>query len=171
MKSSSSLRWLGWSVLLSGVSMILSISLTILAISEGWMTLGPHSHSAAVESFDALTTGFLLPLPFAFHWMYRSYAPRLSRFSTWLGFLTMAGVTILHILFVFEVLWFSDVGWVYIIFGAGFSAWLLCIAYLAYKSGKPPRGPLLNIVGASIVGFPVWIFWLGYLLASEKMRE
>ena len=171
MKPPSSLRWVGWSVLASAISMIASVVFSMIALSMGWITLGTHSHSVLVETFDVLTTGFLLPLPIAFHWIYRSNAPHLSLFSMLLGTITLLAGTVLHILFVFEVLWFSDWAWVYLYGGAGFSLWLIGVASLAYKNGKPRRGTLLNLIGASVVGFPVWAFWLGYLLASGKLTD
>lgn len=171
MNASSSLRWVGWSVILSGVSMILSIVLTIIGYSQGSLTAGTHTHSVIVETFDTLTTAFLVPVPLAFYSLYRAYGPRLSLFSLWLGTLTMVGATILHVLFVFEILWFSDVAWTYLYLGLGFSGWLICAAVLAHKSGKPSHGTLLNVLGAAIVGLPVWMFGLGYLLASGKLTD
>jgi hypothetical protein len=88
--------------------MILSIAFNIIAVSNGSITPGARSHSVLVETFDVLTTGFLIPLPFAFCFVYRVYAPRLSLLSLLLGAIALVGLTILHILFVFEVLWFID---------------------------------------------------------------
>src|SRR5262245_45650258 len=101
MKTSSLLRWVGWSVLASAVSMILSITFNILAVSNGSITPGTRTHSVLVETFDVLTTGFLIPVPFAFYFIYRAYSPRISLFSMLLGAVALIGVTILHILFVF----------------------------------------------------------------------
>jgi hypothetical protein len=171
MNTSSSLRWVGWLLVLSGISMILSFAINILNVSQGWVSIGTHTHSVVAETFDVLTTGFLVPVPFAFYRLYRAKAPRLSLFSLWLGSLTLVGVTILHILFVFEILWFADVGWTYLIFGAGFIVWLICAAFLAHKSGKPVGGALVNGLGASVVGFPIWTFWLGYLFASGRLAD
>ena len=171
MKTSSSLRWVGWSVLASAVSMILSITFNIIAISNGSITPGTRSHSVLVETFDVLSTGFLIPLPFAFYLIYRAYASRLSLLSMLLGAIALIGLTIMHILFVFEVMWFIDSLAYYAYGGIGISLWLIIVAYLAYKSGKPAYGTLLNVIGATLVGFPVWTFWLGYLLASDKLTD
>lgn len=108
MKTSSSFRWIGWAVLASAISMIASIVFNVIAVSNGSITPGTRSHSVLVETFDVLTTGFLIPLPFAFYLIYRAYAPRLSLLSMLLGASMLIGVTILHILFVFEVVWFID---------------------------------------------------------------
>ena len=171
MKGFSSLRWVGWSVLASAISMILSIVFNIMAVSNGSITPGTRSHSILVETFDVLTTGFLLPVPFAFYLIYRAYAPRLSLFSMLLGTIPIIGVTILHILFVFEVVWFIDSLGYYLYVVIGLSSWLIIVAYLAYKSRRPSHGTLLNLLGASIVGFPLWMFWLGYLLSSGKLTD
>src|SRR5262245_42495360 len=100
MNTSSSLRWVGWSVLASAVAMVLSIIFNIIAVSNGSITPGMRTHSVLVETFDVLTTGFLLPVPLAFYLIYRNYAPRLSLLSMLLGMITLIGVTILHITFV-----------------------------------------------------------------------
>src|SRR5262249_43309219 len=134
MKTSSSLRWVGWFVLASGISMIASVLFNIIAVSNGSITPGTHSHSVLVETFDVLTTGFLLPLPFTFYLTYRSYAPSLSLVSMLRGAITLIVVTILHILFVFEILWSIDSLTYYAYIGIGFILWLIITAYLAFKS-------------------------------------
>ena len=171
MKTTSSLRWVGWSVLASVVCVTLSIVFNLIAVSNGSIAPGTRTHSVLVETFDVLTTGFLIPVPFAFYLIYRSHAPRLSFFSMLLGTSMLIGVTILHILFVFEVVWFIDSLGYYAIIAIGLSLWLIIIAYLAYRSHKPAHGALLNLLGASMVGFPVWEIWLGYLLASGKLTD
>jgi hypothetical protein len=171
MNTSSSLRWVGWAVLASAVSMILSIVFNIIAVSNGTLIPGARSHSVLVETFDVLSTGFLIPVPFAFYWIYRAYAPRLILFSTLLGAIALIGVTIMHILFVFEVMWFID-SLAYYAYGCvALSLWLIITAYLVNKSHKPYGGVLFNLLGASIVGFPIWMIWLGYVLASGKLTE
>lgn len=173
MKTSTSLRWIGWSVLFSATAMILSVTINILAYMNGSITYGTHTHSVIVETFDVLTTGFLLPLPFAFYRIYRMHAPRLSYLSTLVGSITFVAVTIVHVLFVFEVLWFSDPisKYLYAGIGVGYVVWLIMIATLAHRSRKPAYGPLINIIGATIVGFPIWAFWTGYLLAAGKLTD
>ena len=171
MKTSASLRWVGWLVIASGISMIASVVFNIMAVSNGSITPGTHSHSVLVETFDVLTTGFLIPLPFAFHMIYRTYAPHLSLVSMLIGVITLISVTILHILFVFEVLWFIDSLMYYAYICIGLILWLMITAYLAYKGRKPAYGTLLNLLGASLVAFPVWVFWLGYILAAGKLTD
>jgi hypothetical protein len=171
MKTSSLLRWVGWCALASVVWMILSIMFNIIGISNGTLTPGARSHSVLVETFDVLTTGFLIPVPFVFYLIYRPYAPRLSLVSMLLGTITLIGVTVLHILFVFEVLWFIDSLAYYLYICIGLCLWLLIVAYLAYKSRKPAHGTLLHLLGASLLGFPVWEIWLGYVLVSGKLTD
>jgi len=78
-----------------------------------------------------------------------------------------------NVLFVFEVLWFSDPvsQYLYAVVGVGLFLWLLMIAILANGSKKPAHGSLLNILGASIVGIPIWIFSMGYLLISGRLTD
>ncbi len=173
MKTTTYLHWVGWSVLLSAISMILSVTINIFAYMNGSITYGTHTHSVIVETFDVLTTGFLLPLPFGFYMIYRKYGPRLSYRSTLVGTITFLAVTILHMLFVFEVLWFSDPisKYLYGVVGIGFISWLIMTAALAHRSRKPAHGTLINIIGATIVGFPIWAFSTGYLLVAGKLTD
>ena len=173
MKTTRYLRWVGWSVILSGISMILSVLFLSLAYSAGSITPGTHTHSVLVETLDVLTTGFLLPLPFGFYLIYRTYATRLGFLSALVGTITLLTVTVLHVLFVFEVLWFSDPISQYLYAGtaAGLIFWLLMIAYLANRSRRPSHGTLLNVLGATIVGFPIWVFSMGYLLISGRLTD
>ena len=171
MKTSSSLRWVGWSVLASVVCMILSIVFNMIAVANGSITPGTRTHSVLVETFDVLTTGFLIPVPFAFYLIYRQYAPRLSLLSMILGTITLFGVTVLHILFVFEVIWFVDALAYYLYVCIGLSLWLIIVAYMTYKSHKPSYGILFNLLCASIIGFPIWAVWLGFVLASGKLTH
>jgi hypothetical protein len=173
MKASTYLHWVGWSVILSAISMILSMGFNILAYAAGSITFGTHTHSVIVETFDVLTTGFLLPLPLGFYMVYKNYAPRLSYLSTLIGTITFLAVTILHVLFVVEVLWFSDPisKYLYGVIGIGFISWLVMIAVLARRSRKPAHGSLINIIGATIVGFPIWAFSTGYLLLAGKLTD
>ena len=173
MKTSTYLRWAGCSVLLSAISMVLSVTFNILAYSTGSITFGTHTHSLIVETFDVLTTGFLLPLPYGFYRVYRGNAPRLSIVSFLVGTLTFLVVTVEHVLFVFEVLWFSDPIslYLYAAIGICFIAWLIMIANLARRSKKPVHGSLINIIGATIIGFPIWAFLTGYILAAGKLTD
>jgi hypothetical protein len=173
MKTSTYLHWVGWSVLLSAISMVLSVTINIYAYATGSITFGTHTHSVVVETFDVLTTGFLLPLPLGFYMIYKANVPRLSFLSTLIGSITLLAVTVLHILFVFEVLWFSDPisKYLYAVIGIGFISWLIMVANLAYRSKKPVHGTLVNIIGATIIGFPFWAFSIAYLLVAGKLTD
>lgn len=173
MKTTTYLHLVGWSVILSGISMILSVMFLILAYSAGSITVGTHTHSVLVETFDVLTTGFLLPLPFGFYLIYRTHATRLSFLSALVGTITLLAVTVLNVLFVFEVLWFSDPisQYLYTVVGVGLIFWMLMIAILANRSRKPAHGFLLNIIGATIIGIPIWVFSMGYLLISGRLTD
>jgi hypothetical protein len=173
MKTTTYLYWVGWSVILSGIAMILSVIFLILAVSTGSITPGTHTHSVLVETLDVLTTGFLLPLPFGFYLIYKTYATRLSYLSALVGTITLLAVTIVNVLFVFEVLWFSDPisQYLYALSGAGIISWLVMIAIQANKSRKPAYGTILNILGATIVGIPIWVFSMGYLLISGRLTD
>jgi hypothetical protein len=135
------------------------------------MQAGTHTHLLLVETLDSLTTTLLIPLPLALDRIYRPYAPRLSRFAMWIGTALLVGITLLHFSFVFEILWYVDVAGYYFAAFPIFPIWLLMLARLAYLSHKPAHGVLLHLLGATIVGFPVWAIWLGSLLASGKLTD
>ncbi len=173
MKASKYLHWAGWSILVSLVAMILSVVLLMLAVRSGSIIPGTHTHSVIVETFDVLTTAFLLPLPLAYYLIYKTYSPRLAYQSALVGTVTLLAATIVNILFVFEVLWFSDAigGYLYGVSGIGLVAWLVMIAILAHRSRKPAHGFVINIIGATIIGIPIWAFSTGYLLAAGKLTD
>lgn len=76
--------------------------------------------------------------------------------------------TILSLLFVFEVLWFVDLFAEFLYGLLAFSLWMLLEAFLARQNGKPPRDFVMALIGATIIGYPLWAVWLGrHLLSAE----
>ena len=169
MKTSSSLRWVGWSLAASGVCMVTSIVINIVVLANGTLVLGTHTHSALMETFDALTITFLLPVPYAYHRIYRRHAPGPSLFAMLTGTISFSAALLLNILFIFEILWFSDSLGYYGVIVIGYILWLVLCAYLAYRSRRPAHGVLLNLTGATVVGFPIWLIWLARLFLSGKL--
>ncbi len=169
MPSTRFLRSAGWSAYFSAASVIISVVLTIIVFSLGLVTLGARSHSAFVEMFGVLAALFALPLPFVLYYLYRGASPTLSLIAAVIGVAVALGGAILHLLFVFEILWFAEVISVFLYGLLGFSLWMLLNAYLAYKSRKPPHGLVMSLVGATVIGYPIWAVWLGRLILSGRL--
>ena len=79
----------------------------------------------------------------------------------------MAG-TILSLLFVFEVLWFVDVFAEFLYGLLAFSLWMLLESFLARQNNKPPGGFVMDLLGTTIIGYPLWAIWLGHVFLSTE---
>jgi hypothetical protein len=167
MSSKQLFRVAGWSAYLSAAAMIISIVLTSIVFSRGTVVPGTRTHNAFIEVFDVSSAFFLIPLPIALDPLYRTGAPTLSRVVMLIGVAVGLAGTILSMLFVFQVLWFVDVfaGSVYGLLA--FSLWMLLEACLARQSSKPPAGFSMALIGATIIGYPLWAVWLGRYLLSN----
>lgn len=134
-------------------------------------TASTRPHSIYGEVSDILTAVFLLPTVLGLYRIYRTISPLLSLLSTIaLISVTLTGI-ILHALLIFGILSFPDVAYIFFLGLLGLSLWLFIIAYLARKSQKPRHGFVMGLVGATIIGYPVWAIWMGGLLASGKLAE
>lgn len=128
-------------------------------------------HSIYNEVLDILTSAFLLPVVIALYRVYRKTSPILSHLSTiLLTLITVAGI-ILHMLVIFGIFSFPEVAYIFFSGLLILSLWLFMVAYLAYRSRKPKHGLLMGILGATIIGYPVWAIWIGRQLISGKLTE
>jgi hypothetical protein len=118
--------------------MITSIVINILVLANGTLVFGTHTHSVLMETFGALTITFLLPVSSAYHQIYRRYAPGLSLFAMLTGSISFSGALLLNILFIFEILWFSDSPGYLGFIVPGYILWLVLSACLHSGAADPP---------------------------------
>jgi hypothetical protein len=149
--------------------MIISIVLTGIVFSKGTVVPGTRTHNPLIEVFDVSAALFLILLPIALDRLYRTAAPLLSRLAMLIGVAVGMAGTILSLLFVFEVLWFVDVFAEFLYGLLAFSLWMLLEAFLARQSGKSSGGFIMALLGATIIGYPLWAIWLGRVLLSAKV--
>ena len=148
--------------------MIISIVLTGIVFSKSTVTPGTRTHNPLIEVFDVSAALFLIPLPIALDRLYRTAFPLLSRLTMLIGVAVGMAGTILSLLFVFEVLWFVDVFAEFLYGLLAFSLWMLLESFLARQNNKPPGGFVMDLLGTTIIGYPLWAIWLGHVFLSTE---
>ena len=148
--------------------MIISIVLTGIVFSKGTVVPGTRTYNPLIEVFDVSAALFLIPVPIALDRLYRTAFPLLSRLTMLVGVAVGMAGTILSLLFVFEVLWFVDVFAEFLYGLLAFSLWMLLESFLARQNNKPPGGFVMDLLGTTIIGYPLWAIWLGHVFLSTE---
>jgi hypothetical protein len=140
----------------------LTVTMAYLAIAHvaGGMRFGDGTHSAIVDSMHVVTALALLPIPFALHRLLGHTSPRLSAAGVALAVDAIAFAAILHALFALGVIAFDAAGPLLLIGYLAFAGWLWTVGSLGSASGTFPNGRRMAVVGATIVGLPVWLAWI-----------
>lgn len=140
----------------------LAVAMAYLAIAHiaGGMRFGDGTHSAIVDSLHLVTALVLLPIPFALHQVLGRTSPRLSAAGVALAVDAIAFGAILHALFALGVIAFDAAGPLLLIGYLAFAGWLWIVGSLGSASGVLPDGRRMAVVGATIVGLPVWLVWV-----------
>jgi hypothetical protein len=140
----------------------LAVTMAYLAIAHiaGGMLFGDGSHSAIVDGLHVVTALALLPVPFALHRLLGRTSPRLSAAGVALAVDAIAFAAILHALFALGLIAFDAAGPLLLIGYLAFAGWLWIVGSLGSASGTFPNGRRMAVVGATIVGLPVWLVWV-----------
>lgn len=140
----------------------LSIAMAYLAIAHlaGGMRFGDGTHSAIVDGLHVVTALALLPIPFALHRRLSSASPRRSAAAVALAVDAIAFGAILHALFAAGVITFDAAGPLLLIGYLAFAGWLWIVGSVGSSSGRLPGGRRMAVVGATIVGLPLWLVWV-----------
>ncbi len=159
-------RYAGWAAYLSAAFVALDLLISIGLLSLGLFVPGPRSHSVSIESFDVMSSFTTLLFALALYPLFRSNVSRVAQFGLVIGIVGGIYLTILHTLFVFEVVWFSDAIIPFLLGIAASEVWLLTASYLARPRDKPLLGIVMTILAMSFIGYPVWAIWLGRRLLT-----
>jgi len=140
----------------------LAVTMAYLAIAHtaGGMRFGDGTHSAIVDGLHVVTALALLPVPFALHRLLGRSSPRLSAAGVALAVDAIAFAAILHGLFALGVIAFDTAGPLLLIGYLAFAGWLWIVGSLGSASGTFRNGRWMAVVGATIVGLPVWLVWV-----------
>jgi hypothetical protein len=140
----------------------LAVTMAFLAIAHvaGGMRFGDGSHSPIVDGLHVVTALALLPIPFALHRLLTSVSPRRSAAGVALAIDAIAFGTILHALFAAGVIAFDAAGPLLLIGYLAFAGWLWIVGSLGSTSGHLPNGRRMAVVGATMVGLPLWLVWV-----------
>ena len=147
----------------------LSIAMAFIAIAHvaGGMRFGDGTHSAIVDGLHVVTALALLPIPFALHRSLGAISPRRSAAAVALAVDAIAFGAILHALFAAGVITFEAAGPLLLIGYLAFAGWLWIVGSLGSASGQLPNGRRMSVVGATIVGLPVWLVWVARHLDED----
>jgi hypothetical protein len=140
----------------------LAVTMAFLAIAHvaGGMRFGDGSHSPIVDGLHVVTALLLLPIPFALHRLLTSVSPRRSAAGVALAIDAIAFGAILHALFAAGVIAFDAAGPLLLIGYLAFAGWLWIVGSLGSTSGLLPNGRRTAVVGATMVGLPLWLVWV-----------
>ena len=140
----------------------LTVTMAFLAIAHvaGGMRFGDGSHSPIVDGLHVVTALALLPIPFALHRLLTSVSPRRSAAGVALAVDAIAFGVILHALFAAGVVTFDASSPLVLIGYLAFAGWLWIVGSLGSTSGRLPNGRRMAVVGATMVGLPLWLVWV-----------
>ena len=141
----------------------MTVSMAFLAIAHlaGGPRFGDGTSSAIVDALHTVTILLLLPIPFALHRVLAPAAPRASAAAVALAVDASVFGAVLHALFAAGFASFGDAEPLLLIAYVAFAAWLWTVGSLGSRSGRLPDGRRMALVGATIVGLPVWLAWIG----------
>ena len=146
--------------------MVGSVALMLALMATGRLDPGPRSHSPLVELLDSLAILALIPVAFALHRLLRRSAPVLmdSALLLGLGGLALAGA--LHLMFVFELAWFSEAFTPLLVAAAAVIAWIWIVALVGRRYGRLPNAVVMALAATTLIGFPIWAAWAGTRLLT-----
>jgi hypothetical protein len=141
---------------------ILAVTTAFLAMAHlaGGLAFGGGTHAGIVELLHVATISLLLPLPFALHRMLGEVAPRASAAGVALAVDALVFGVILHALFAAGITTFEGAGPLVLIGYLAFAGWLWIVGARGSDSGRLPGGRRMALVGATVVGFPLWLLWV-----------
>jgi hypothetical protein len=148
---------------------ILTVTAAFLAIAHlaGGLDFGGGTHASIVELLHVVTISLLVPLPFALHRMLGEAAPRASAAGVALAVDALAFGAILHALFAAGITTFDAAGPLVLIGYFAFAGWLWIVGSRGSDSGRLPGGRRMALVGATVIGLPLWLVWVTRHLAAR----
>jgi hypothetical protein len=153
---------------LSATILVTTMAFLVVAHVAGGPRFGDGGHSAIVDAFDALAILLLLPIPFALHELLAGVDRRGSAAAVALAVDAIVFGSVLHAAFALEIVRFEAAGPLLAIGYAAFVGWLWIVGTLGERDGTLPNGGRLALVGATVVGLPIWLLVVGRRLTSPS---
>lgn len=144
----------------AAATMLVSTAFLAIAHIAGGMQFGDGSHSAIVDTLHTITTVLLAPLPFALDRVLAPTDRRRSAAGVALAVDAILFGAVLHALFALGVVPFEAVTSLVLVAYGAFAGWLWIVGSLGASSGRLPHGRRMAVVGATVVGLPVWLVWV-----------
>jgi hypothetical protein len=148
------------SALVAATTLTVTVAYLAIAHLAGGMRFGDGTHSAIVDGLHVVTALALLPIPFALHRQLTAASPRRSAAGVALAVDAIAFGAILHALFAAGVIAFDIASPLLLIAYVAFVGWLWIVGSLGSRSGRLPNGRRMAVVGATVIGLPVWLVWV-----------
>jgi hypothetical protein len=110
-----------------------------------------------------------IPLALSLRRILQRQAPTLIRVATIVGIASMVAVVVLQMALVIGVVTFQQqVLWVSLAMIGGVGSWLVVIGVVARSTGRFPGSLRMSLVAVPYLFYPIWAFWLGKRLSSER---
>jgi hypothetical protein len=140
----------------------LAIAMSFLAIAHlaGGMRFGDGSHSVIVDGLHTISILLLAPIPFALHRLLAPVDRRRSAAAVALAVDAIVFGTVLHALFAMGIVTFEAASPLVLVGYAAFAGWLWMVGSLGSASGRLPEGRRMAVLGATVVGLPIWLVWV-----------
>lgn len=148
------------SALVAATTLTVTMAFLVIAHVAGGMRFGDGTHSPIVDGLHVVTALALLPIPFALHRLLTPVSPRRSAAAVALAVDAIAFGAILHALFAAGVIAFDAAGPLLLIGYLAFAGWLWMVGSLGSTSGRLPNGRRMAVVGATMLGLPLWLVWV-----------
>jgi hypothetical protein len=145
---------------LAATTLLVSMAFLAIAHLAGGMRFGDGSHSAIVDTLHTLTIVLLAPLPFALHRLLAPVDRRRSAAAVALAVDAIVFGAVLHALFALGLVPFQAVTSLVLVGYGAFAGWLWMVGSLGASSGRLPNGRRMALLGATIVGLPIWLVWV-----------
>ncbi|MFL5778650.1 MAG: hypothetical protein ACJ761_06875 [Chloroflexota bacterium] len=151
---------------LSAATLVVAFGLLAIGHASGGLRVGDGGHSAIVDALLALAIALLIPVPLALHARFGALRPQLSAAGVALAVDAVAFGAILHTAFAADLLRFDASGILLVAGYAAFASWLWIVGSLGSDAGVLPGGRRMALVGATLVGMPVWLLWVAHRLGD-----
>jgi len=144
---------------LAATTLLVTMAFIALAHVAGGMRFADGSHSAIVDGLHTVTILLLLPLPFALHRLLVTASPRASAAAVALAVDAIVFGAVLHALFALGTITFDAAGPLLLVGYGAFAGWLWMVGTIGAASGRLPNGRWMALLGATVVGLPIWLAW------------
>jgi hypothetical protein len=154
--------------IIGAVGVVFLILFYVLFFATPLTALG-QAFGALNDACIAIQYLLAIPLALSLRRILQPQAPTLIGVATIVGIASMIAVVALQTALVFGVVTFQQqVLWVSLAMIVGVGAWLVITGVVARSTGRFPHSLRMSLVAVPYLFYPVWAFWLGKTLSSQR---